>query len=100
MFSLNIFEIGWILFNSAKETLQKILLARKCSYRVAIIWQIENKFQFNQWSYPVSSLTWVKYVQTEHFIKDPLENWFGRQRSLGSKKDNPGMADFGYNNYY
>ena len=37
---------------------------------------------------------------TERFSKDPLENWFGRQRSLGSKKDNPGMADFGYSNCY
>ena len=40
----------------------------------------------------------VKYVLTERFCKDPLENWFGRQRSLGSRKDNPSMVDFGYNN--
>ena len=40
----------------------------------------------------------VKYVLTERFCQDPLENWFGRQRSLGSRKDNPSMADFGYNN--
>ena len=35
---------------------------------------------------------------TERFCQHPLENWFGRQRSLGSRKDNPNMADFGYNN--
>ena len=40
----------------------------------------------------------VKYVLTERFCQDPLENWFGRQRSLGSRKDNPSMVDFGYNN--
>ena len=40
----------------------------------------------------------VKYVLTECFCQDPLENWFGRQRSLGSRKDNPSMVDFGYNN--
>ena len=40
----------------------------------------------------------VKYVLTERFCQDPLENWFGRQRSLGSRKDNPSMADFRYNN--
>ena len=40
----------------------------------------------------------VKYVLRERFCKDPLENWFGRQRSLGLRKDNPSMADFGYNN--
>ena len=40
----------------------------------------------------------VKYVQTECFCQDPLENWFGRQRSVGSRKDNSSMVDFGYNN--
>ena len=39
----------------------------------------------------------VKYVLSEHFCKDPLENWFGRQRSLGLRKGNPSMADFGHN---
>ena len=34
----------------------------------------------------------------ERFCKDPLENWFGRQRSLESRKDNPSTADFGHNN--
>ena len=38
----------------------------------------------------------VKYVLTERFSL--TENYFGRQRSLGSRKDNPSMADFGYNN--
>ena len=37
------------------------------------------------------------YVLTEHFCQDPLENYFGKQRSLGSWKDNPSMADFWYN---
>ena len=32
MFSLSLSRIGWIMFNNAKETLQK-MLARKCSYR-------------------------------------------------------------------
>ena len=40
----------------------------------------------------------VKYVLTERFYQDPLENWFGRQRSSGSRKDNPGRVDFEYNN--
>ena len=34
----------------------------------------------------------------ERFCQDPLENWFGRQRSFGSRKDNPSMVDFGCNN--
>ena len=39
----------------------------------------------------------VKYLLTESFCQDPLENYFGRQKSLGLRKDNPSMADFGYN---
>ena len=40
----------------------------------------------------------VKYVLTECFCQDPLENWFRRRRSLGLRKENPSMVDFGYNN--
>ena len=39
----------------------------------------------------------VKYVLTERFCQDPLENYFGRQRSIGAHKDNPTVKDFGYN---
>ena len=39
----------------------------------------------------------VSYVLTERFCQDPLENYFGRQRSIGSRKDNPSVRDFGYN---
>ena len=35
---------------------------------------------------------------TERSCQDPLENWFGRQSSLGSRKDNPSMVNFGCNN--
>lgn len=38
-----------------------------------------------------------KFVLTEHFNQDPLENYFGRQRSLGSRKENPSLFDAGYN---
>ena len=39
----------------------------------------------------------VEYVLTERFCQDPLENYFGRQRSMGARKDNPSLRDFGYN---
>ena len=39
----------------------------------------------------------VSYVLTEHFCQDPLENYFGHQRSLGARKDNPSLRDFGFN---
>ena len=38
----------------------------------------------------------VPYVLTERFCQDPLENYFGRQRSMGARKDNPSIRDFGY----
>ena len=38
-----------------------------------------------------------KFVYTERFNQDPLENYFGRQRSLGARKDNPSLRDVGYN---
>ena len=39
----------------------------------------------------------VSYVLTERFCQDPLENYFGHQRSLGARKDNPSLRDFGFN---
>ena len=39
----------------------------------------------------------VKYVMTERFCQELLENGFDRKRSLESSKDNPSIADFGYN---
>ena len=38
----------------------------------------------------------VSYVLTERFCQDPLENYFGHQRSLGARKDNPSLRDFGF----
>ena len=88
------------------------MLARIYSYRaVENIWRIEAHY-LNLKSLLKSALTgkvviattqflfWhqVKYVLTKRFRRDPLENWFGRQRSLGLRKDNPSMADFRYNN--
>ena len=40
----------------------------------------------------------VKCVLTESFCQDAFENWFGRQRSLGSRIGNLSMVDFGYSN--
>ena len=39
----------------------------------------------------------VKYVLTERFSLDPLENYFGQQRAIGARKDNPSIRDFGFN---
>ena len=40
----------------------------------------------------------VPYVLSGKFSQDILENYNGRQRALGCRKDNPTLRDFGYNN--
>ena len=59
--------------------------------KISVDYQIIEATQFLLWHQ-------IKYALTERFCQDPLENWFARQRSLGSKKNNSGMFDFGYNN--
>ena len=39
----------------------------------------------------------ASYVLTERFCQDDLENYFGKQRSIGRRKDNPRLVDVGYN---
>ena len=39
----------------------------------------------------------VQYVQSERFCQDDLENYFGRQRAVGRRKDYPSVRDVGYN---
>ena len=67
-----------------------------------ISWQTYEglKISVNQIIESTQFLLWhqVKYVPTERSCQDLLENWFGRQRSLGSRKDNTSKVDFGYNN--
>ena len=38
----------------------------------------------------------VKYVLTERFCQGSLENYFGKKRSKGRRKDNPNLRTFGY----
>lgn len=38
----------------------------------------------------------MPFVLTERFNQDALEEYFGRQRSLGRRNDNPTLVQFGY----
>ena len=38
----------------------------------------------------------VSYVLTERFCQDPLENYFGQQRAMGTRRDNANVRTFGY----
>lgn len=40
----------------------------------------------------------MEYVLTERFCQDSVEEYFGNQRKLGRRSDNPDMRTFGYNN--
>ena len=70
--------------------------------KIFILWQTYKglKTSANSVIEATQFLIWhqVKYALAERYCQDPLGNWFGRQRCLGSRKDNPNMADFGYNN--
>ena len=39
----------------------------------------------------------VPYILSEKFPEDDAENYFGRQRAIGRRCDNPTVRDFGYN---
>ena len=40
----------------------------------------------------------VPYVLSTRFCQDDLENYFGRQRTIGSRRDNPSVRNVRYNN--
>ena len=39
----------------------------------------------------------MEFVLTERFCGDPVEEYFGKQRQLGRRSDNPDIHQFGYN---
>ena len=39
----------------------------------------------------------MEYVLTERFCQDPLEEYFGNQRKIRNRSDNPDLYQFGYN---
>ena len=39
----------------------------------------------------------IPYVLSERFCQVDLENYFGKQRSIDRRSDNPTVHDFGYN---
>ena len=39
----------------------------------------------------------IPYILSERFFQDDLENYFGKQRAIGRRCDNPTVRDFSYN---
>lgn len=57
------------------------------SYSNAFIYRFDNAYLLRYQ---------VKYVLTERSCHDPLENYIGRQRPMGRRRDDPNLKTFGY----
>ena len=97
-YEMNFYSIFRIGYNQLKIVLEILLLNTK--QKMFISWQTYQGIKITTLSiievvqYLLSNN--VPYVLTEWFCQDPLENYFGRQRSMGAHKDNPSIRDFGY----
>ena len=69
--------------------------------RMLLSWQTYEGFQLTVQSTIESTKFLLQegmdYVLTEHFCQDPVEEFFGKQRQLGRRSDNPDINQFGYN---
>ena len=90
---------GFVMFslslsNSVQQRQRNF--TKDADQKMFISWQTYEglKISFNSVIESTQFLLWhqFKYVLTERFCQDTLENWFGRQRSLGLRKDNPSMV--------
>lgn len=70
--------------------------------RMFISWQTYEGFKITVYS--VIEVTkfllgeGMEFVLTERFCQDTVEEYFGNQRKLGRRSDNPDIHTFGYNN--
>ena len=69
--------------------------------RMFLSWQTYEGFQLTVQS-TIESTKFLlgegmDYVLTERFCQDPVEEFFGKQRQLGRRSDNPDINQFGYN---
>ena len=96
MFSCNILKIGWYPLNSIQgiflemQNVTNIFQQTYEGFRITVNLIIEAVQFLLQHE--------VSYILTERFCKNPLENYFGHQRSHGGRKDNPSLQDFVLNN--
>ncbi|XP_044170181.1 uncharacterized protein LOC122954236 [Acropora millepora] len=69
--------------------------------RMFLSWKTYERFQIT--TYSVIEATkfllqeGMEYVLTERFCQDPVEEYFGSQRKIGRRSDNPDIKMFGYN---
>lgn len=70
--------------------------------RMCISWQTYEGFQMTTF-FAIEATKFLleegmEFVLTERFCQDPVEEYFGNQRKLGRRTDNPDIRAFGYNN--
>lgn len=70
--------------------------------RMFISWQTYEGFKMTSFS-AIEATKFLleegmEYVLTKRFCQDPVEEYFGSQRKLGRRTDNPDIRAFGYNN--
>ena len=69
--------------------------------RMFLSWQTHEGFLIT--TYSITEATkfllseGMEYVLTERFCQDPVEEYFGNQRKIGRRSDNPDVRMFGYN---
>ena len=69
--------------------------------KMFISWQSSEGLQITILSIKEGCKLWlqqgVPYIFSERFCHYDLENYFGKQRAIGRRSDNPTVHDFGYN---
>ena len=83
------------------ETQEGLKITGKTVLISHLIVLIGNKLQARYLSHAVKSFVevtrsqpGVKFIFSERFCQDPLECFFGRQRSCGARNDNPTVQQF------
>ena len=70
--------------------------------KMFISWQTHEGFKITVYSVIEATKFLLQegmdFVLTERFCQDSLEEYFGNQRKLGRRNDNPDIRAFGYNN--
>ena len=68
--------------------------------RMFLSWQTHEGFKITVYSVIEATkfllAEGMEYVLTERFCQDPVEEYFGNQRKLGRRNDNPDVCSFGY----
>lgn len=91
---LSFYWISWSIWGNGSS--------KNARSRMFLSWQTYEGFQITVYS-AIEATKFLlhegmEFVLTERFCQDPVEEYFGNQRKLGRRSDNPDIRTFGYNN--